>query len=52
MEYKEKIQEAKGDNYANGQEIYIDWILKLVWRNKERAREIYYLIVGFLGNSV
>lgn len=33
------------------QKQYIYWILKLVLRNKERAREVYYLISGFLGNS-
>ena len=31
------------------QKKYIEWILALVLRNKERAREVYYLLVGFLG---
>lgn len=31
------------------QEKYIEWILKLVLKNKERAKEVYYLLVGFLG---
>lgn len=29
-------------------EKYIEWILKLVLKNKERAREVYYLLTGFL----
>ncbi len=32
-----------------------DEILKLLWdliiKHKHRAREIYYLVLGFLGNS-
>ncbi len=31
------------------QEKYIEWILKLVLKNKERVKEVYYLLVGFLG---
>lgn len=52
MEYKKKSQETSGDKYVDEQEKYIDWTFKLVWRNKERAREIYFLILGFLGNSI
>lgn len=51
MEYKKKLQETSGDKYADEQEKYVDWIFKLVWRNKERARDIYFLVLGFLGNS-
>lgn len=31
------------------QKKYIEWILELVMRNKERVKEIYYLLKGFLG---
>ena len=31
------------------QKKYIEWILALILRNEERAREVYYLLVGFLG---
>lgn len=31
------------------QKKYIEWILELVMRNKERVKEIYYLLIGFLG---
>lgn len=27
---------------------YVKWIVGLVLRNKERAREVYYLLTGFL----
>ncbi len=30
------------------QKKYIKWILRLVLRNKEKARDIYYLVLGFL----
>lgn len=31
------------------QKKYIKWILALVLRKKERAKEAYYLLVGYLG---
>lgn len=33
----------------NEQKKYIEWILALILRNEERVREVYYLLVGFLG---
>ncbi|MBD5395612.1 MAG: hypothetical protein HDR71_15430 [Lachnospiraceae bacterium] len=34
---------------SNEDEKYVEWIYDLVLRNKNRAREIYYLLVGFCG---
>lgn len=31
---------------------YVKWIVGLVLRNKERAREVYYLLVGFLNGQI
>lgn len=31
------------------QKKYIKWIMKLVMKHKDRAKEVYHLLVGFLG---
>lgn len=30
---------------------YIDWIFSMVLRNKEKAKGIYYLLLGFCGDN-
>lgn len=43
-ELMQMIQSAEGAEKVN----YMELVLNLITANKERAREIYYLLLGFL----
>lgn len=41
--------QIKGDK---GQQDYMSWALRLAMAHPERAKEIYYLLLGFLGGGL